>query len=157
MTSESDLAADEARLQAIADELVEGIETHLGPWLRNLVANRSAGRVAGDDASAVLDLVAATVVERVRQLLTTDIDDQRANPLALIRSGLGPVTELLAAAEAPLVDRDPFDQQAFPDDVFALAPARFDDIHESLQEPGIRWGAAKAHVHLARRRAEGLI
>lgn len=157
MSPESDRAADEARLKAIANELIEGIEEHLGPWLRRLVTDRSAGRVAVDDTSPVLDGVADAIIDRVKGLLATDIDEQRANPLALIRSGLGPVTELLAAAGAPHVARDPFDEQAFPDDVFALAPASFADIHESLQEPGIMWGAAKAYVHLARRRAEGLI
>ena len=29
------------------------------------------------------------------------------------------------------------------------------DLDPALHEPGLRWGAAKAHVVLARRRAEG--
>ncbi len=45
--------------------------------------------------------------------------------------------------------------RAFPDDPFDLSPATFGDIDERLAEPGLRWGAAKAYVHLARRRAAG--
>jgi putative CocE/NonD family hydrolase len=45
---------------------------------------------------------------------------------------------------------------SFPDDAYDLGPASFADIDPSLHEPGLMWGAAKAHVHLARRRAEGL-
>ena len=43
----------------------------------------------------------------------------------------------------------------FPDDVYDLAPATFDDVSPDLHDPGLRWGAAKAHVHLKRRRAAG--
>lgn len=97
------------------------------------------------------------MLEHVRLLLTTDIDEQRANPLAIVRSGLGPATMLLASLGSATIERDPFAVQAFPDDVYDLAPATFGDIDESLQELGLRWGAAKAHVHLSRRRAEGLL
>jgi hypothetical protein len=40
--------------------------------------------------------------------------------------------------------------------VYDLSPAAFADLDPSLREPGLTWGAAKAHVHLARRRREGL-
>ena len=40
----------------------------------------------------------------------------------------------------------------FPDDDYDLSPATFADIDESLHEPGLVWGAAKAHVVLTRRR-----
>ncbi len=101
--------------------------------------------------------MAEPLLERVRELLGTDIDEQRANPLALVRSGLGPATARLASLDLPAVERDPFVAQAFPDDIYDLAPATFGDIDESLQEAGLMWGAAKAHVHLSRRRAEGQI
>ncbi|MEZ5227993.1 MAG: hypothetical protein R2710_15365 [Acidimicrobiales bacterium] len=58
--------------------------------------------------------------------------------------------------EVSPADRDPFAVQTFPDDLYDLAPATFADIDEALHEPGLMWGAAKAHVHLSRRRAEGL-
>jgi len=38
-----------------------------------------------------------------------------------------------------------------------LAPAAFEDVAPELRDPGIEWGAAKAFVHLRRRRAEGVV
>jgi hypothetical protein len=59
---------------------------------------------------------------------------------------------VLRAAGVPPVRRDEFAEHAFPDDVYDLAPASFADVDPSLHEPGLVWGAAKAHVHLSRRR-----
>jgi hypothetical protein len=53
------------------------------------------------------------------------------------------------------VARDEFSLRNFPDDVYDLTPASFADVDPELHEPGLLWGAAKAHVHLARRRREG--
>ena len=55
----------------------------------------------------------------------------------------------------PEVLRDEFDASINPDDVYSLYPAHWSDIDESLTEPGIVWGAAKAATVLQRRRAEG--
>jgi hypothetical protein len=43
----------------------------------------------------------------------------------------------------------------FPADVYALVPATLADLDPELAQPALTWGAAKAHVILARRRAEG--
>ena len=59
-------------------------------------------------------------------------------------------------AGVPAVVRDEFAERAFPGDVYDLAIASFADLDTALHEPGLVWGAAKAHVVLARRRAEGL-
>jgi hypothetical protein len=59
---------------------------------------------------------------------------------------------VLRAAGVPPIVRDEFDERAFPDDVYGLIPAAFADIDASLYEPGLVWGAAKAHAHLVRRR-----
>jgi hypothetical protein len=53
------------------------------------------------------------------------------------------------------VARDEFSERNFPDDTYDLTPASFADVDPSLHEPGLEWGAAKAHVHLARRRRQG--
>ena len=89
------------------------------------------------------------------QLLATDVDAQSANPLALFRSCTTPVTEWLTRQGVEPRQRDPFAVDAFPDDVYGLFPARWDDIDPSLQAPGITWGAWKAMTILQRRRAEG--
>ena len=165
------MSDDDARLAEIANALVEGLERELQPWLQALVFERLATAPssqvptsgAGTDPTSIQRAVVATstavsdtIVDRVRTLLETDIDEQRANPLALVRSGLGPATDLLRELGVTPVQRDPFVEQSYPDDVFDLAPASFGDIHESLHEAGLMWGAAKAHVHISRRKAEGL-
>ena len=147
---------DDIRMAEIATALADGLEAHLRQWLRALLDERSGGGVDPLAAERAIEAAVVPMLERVRVLLRTDIDEQRANPLAMVRSGLGPVTDLLASLGVPEVERDPFVVRAFPDDVYDLAPATFGDIHESLQEAGLMWGAAKAHVHLSRRRAEGL-
>ena len=60
-----------------------------------------------------------------------------------------------ARAGVPPVDRDEFAARQFPDDVYDLAPTSFAELDPDLHEVGLVWGAAKAHVHLARRRADG--
>jgi hypothetical protein len=61
---------------------------------------------------------------------------------------------VLREAGARPVARDAQAQRHFPDDLYDLTPASFADIDPALHEPGLVWGAAKAHVHL-RRRAQG--
>ncbi len=95
------------------------------------------------------------VAPRVRAALLTDIDRQAVSPLALVRGAVAFPTEVLRAAGVPPVVRDDFVERRFPDDVYDLAPASFADLDPALHEPALRWGAAKAHVHLARRRRDG--
>jgi hypothetical protein len=102
-------------------------------------------RVAGERARAEIGI-------EVRALLAQDVDDQRANPLAVVRRAVRYPTAVLRTAGVPSVVRDEFDERAFPDDVYALTPASFADVDPSLHEPGLLWGAAKAHAHLMRRR-----
>ena len=59
-----------------------------------------------------------------------------------------------AAAGVPEASRDREAVRFQPEDVYDLAPASFADLAPELHELGISWGAAKAHVHLRRRRRE---
>jgi hypothetical protein len=106
---------------------------------------RDAARRAGEKARA-------EVGAAVRDLLDQDVDAQRANPLAIVRRAVIYPTEVLRAAGLPPVVRDDFEERTFPDDIYALTPATFADVDPSLHEPGLLWGAAKAHAHLTRRR-----
>lgn len=155
---------DEDRLRAYADALASGVVAALGPWVEAAVA-RIAGAwdpaLAADPAlvaaaRAAGEQAAAEVGTEVRQALAADVDAQRASPLAVVRGAVRYPTEVLAAAGVPEVVRDEFAERAFPADRYGLAPATFADLDPSLHEPGLAWGAAKAHVVLARRRAEGL-
>ena len=146
------LADDEATLADYAQRLIATVEAVAEPWLTRLVAVR-APQVADDPAVAErLSTAATEMVSELRSLLERDIADQPTGPLEVLRRAVTVPTQLLTQAGAPAVPRDEFAQTNFPDDVYALTPASFADIDASLHEPGLMWGAAKAHVHLRRRR-----
>ena len=109
---------------------------------------REAARRAGTEAGT---LVGADV----RAFLAVDVDDQRTNPLAILRDAVRYPTAVLRAVGVPPLARDEFKERAFPADLYDLAPATWSDVDESLTEPGIVWGAWKAKRVLDRRRAEG--
>lgn len=150
------LADDETQLAAYAAVLADAIDDALPRWVE-----RGIGRHVRIDASIephVRDLAAVVRAEtgtQVRALLATDIDEQRANPLALLRAAVPHLTTFLDGLGVPSPDRDEFARRNFPADRYDLSPATFADVDPALQEPGLVWGAAKAHVHLQRRRAEG--
>ena len=159
--TDPDVRSDEEKLAVIADALADAVEAALPVWVERSVVRlveahqgvidghtRAAARAAGVRA-------AEEVGGAVRALLATDVDEQRANPLAVLRTAVRHPGEVLAAAGVPPVVRTPFDERAFPDDVYGLAPATWADIDPDLHERGLVWGAAKAHVVLARRRREG--
>ena len=146
----------------IGERLADSVEAALPGWVERVVAGRvadwnapvppdtaeraaEAGRRARDD-----------VAPRLRQLLASDVDDQRSTPLSLVRQAVPYATEVLARAGVPPVVRDEVAERVFPDDDYDLVPATLGDVHPDLVEPGLVWGAAKAHVVLSRRRAEGL-
>lgn len=128
-------------------------------WVVRCVVQRchEAGAVVDETvfgAAAVAGVAAARLVERdLRSLFATDIDEQRTGPLEVLRSAVVFPTRVLGELGVPPVDRDDFERRAFPGDVYGLSPASFSDVDEVLHEPGLAWGAAKAHTHLQRRRS----
>lgn len=143
-------------LGAKADALSQAIEAALPGWVERSVerlliaftgeadpATMAEARVAGEAARA-------EVGDRVRALLGADIDEQRTNPLALLRAAVSYPTGVLRRAGVPPVVRDDFAEAHFPDDRYDLAPATFADVDPSLHEPGLEWGAAKAWAHTHR-------
>jgi hypothetical protein len=152
---------DAAALEAYATDLADGVERAIPRWVDRTVRGVLAaqGIAVTDEVEAGIDDAAARARAeggpRVRRLLETDIDAQRGNPLAVLRSLVPYPTAVLRAAGARPVARDEFAVRNFPDDAYDLSPATFADVDPDLHEPGIVWGAAKAHVHLARRRREG--
>lgn len=153
---------DAAALADRAAALADAIDRVLGPWLVRVVgerwqdwsgsapspALRAAAEAAGEQAREA-------IVPELRALLAADVDAQRANPLAIVRRAVGPATAVLAEAGVPHVVRDAHAERIFPDDVYDLSPGSFADLDPSVHQPGLEWGAAKAHVVLARRRREG--
>ncbi len=153
---------DEMQLSLYAAELVDGVDSALGGWVERCVRDRCAA-VGTELDDETQDLVGravagcrAEVVPRLRELLGSDIDDQRSTPLAVVREGVRFPTRLLAELGVPPERRDEFDERAFPDDPYSLSPASLAELDPALGEVALRWGAAKAYVHLARRRTQGL-
>ena len=150
----------ERALAEKADALGDAVEATVGPWLIGSVRRVAAAqRLDVDDrfllaAEAAANAAKADVVPKVRALLAADVDEQTTTPLALLREAVGPATAVLAELGAVPVARDPFAVRAFPGDVYGLAPAAFEEVAPELKDPGLEWGAAKAFVHLRRRRAE---
>jgi hypothetical protein len=157
------LADDEERLRVLARTLGHQLLSAVGPWLTRAGDKRvaAAGLAAVDDGSrrsrsarirATATATAEALAPEIRRVLEADVDAGRGSPLAVIRAGTGPFTKMLLEIGVPPVARDEFSRRTFPDDLFDLGPASFADVHESLQDPGLMWGAARAHVHLRRRR-----
>jgi hypothetical protein len=148
---------DLAVLDTLAGALADAVEAVLPAWVERAVASR-AGLVDADLRAATMSAgrrAAAEVGAELRAVLADDVDEQRANPLAVLRQAVRYPTEVLAAAGVPPVARDEFAERAFPADVYDLSPATWSDVDPTLHERGVVWGAAKAHVVLARRRREG--
>ena len=146
------LADDEAALLRYAENLVHAVESVVADWFRRLITARAPGVAITDDMSVYLDDGAVQVVSELRALLGLDISSQTMGPLEVLRRAIRFPQYILSETGAEPIQRDSFAVSAFPDDVFGLTPASFADIDPSLHEPGLIWGAAKAHVHLRRRR-----
>lgn len=153
--------ADAAALAAYATALAGGVERAIPAWVDRAVRAVLAAQgipVTGEVEAGIAEAATrarADGAPRARTLLDADIDVQVGNPLAVLRSLVPYPTAVLRAAGARPVARDEFAVRNFPDDAYDLSPATFADVDPDLHEPGLVWGAAKAHVHLARRRREG--
>lgn len=162
MTEHSDEATprespeDAARLQDYADTFTEAVARHIGPWVERSLQTRLASANIDVDSAVTeqvrttRDHVAGRVIDAFRLLMNTDIDQQRTTPLEIIRGAVPLMTAMLEQHHVAPVERDPFDQQQFPHDLYGLSPHHVSDIDESLHEAALVWGAAKAHVHLQR-------
>jgi hypothetical protein len=151
--------ADEIRLREYASALADAVDAALPRWVERSVERvlGDAGRAPDSCSAEARDAgarAAAEVGPQVRALLGLDIDEQRTNPLALLRRAVAYPTAVLERAGVPPVARDETEVRLFPGDVYSLTPASFADIDAALHEPGLAWGAAKAFVHLKRRRAD---
>lgn len=153
--SDPTLDDDEAQLAAFAVDLGDRVEAALGSWVqRSLVAAAAAGgaQPVPDEIPDVVAATRAVVMPKLRRVLGADVDAGAGNPLAALRGGVGPMTECLVAWGAAQPPRDEFLERQFPGDPYQLGPAAFSDVDPDLHEPGLVWGAARAHVHLRRRR-----
>lgn len=143
--------SDDDQLALYAEELIGGLVAHVPGWVERTLSGHLGRPVEPHETpSSAID----RALSDVAVLLRTDIDRQHANPLAIVRSLVEPMTDVLRRSEAAMVPRDPDAVRLFPNDHFDLTPGAFSDVHPELHLPGLTWGAAKAHVHLQRRRTE---
>jgi hypothetical protein len=151
---------DDLHDRAAAAVLV-GVDRHLAAfWERRALtlvevwAERPATSDEADRVRAAAEGAAATAVAELRRLLAADVDQQWTTPVDVVRRSMGELTELLAGMGIAPVVRDEFEERAYPDDPYGLAPRTLADVDASLQEPALVWGAAKARLHAARHAAE---
>jgi hypothetical protein len=128
--------------------LAEAVTAAIPGWVVRCVTQLAP--TLHDEAAAAGVRAAADVGPRLRDLLAADVDDQRVNPLMLVREAVRHPTQVLADAGVEPPHRSSFDAEHFPDDPYGLVPMTWRDVDESLHELGIVWGARKAMVHRAR-------
>jgi non-ribosomal peptide synthetase component F len=147
------------RLSEASAALIDGVGVALPAWAARaadnlltawggLDADRQQEVVA--DAREAGEWAAERVAGELRDLLVLDPAEQRATPLEIIRSAVAEPTAVLAAAGLPDVVRDPFEEQAWPDDRFGLVPRTLRDLDPDLAAIHFAWGVAKAAVLRAR-------
>lgn len=151
MDAEPTLADDEAHLAVIAADFGAALSRQVPVWLRRrtLALAPSVEHAVLDQA---VDATMAALGPELERILAADVDAGAGSPLAAVRASVGEVTAVLVAAGVDRPERDEFGARVFPDDIYGLGPASFAEIDESLHEPSLVWGAARAHVHLRRRR-----
>lgn len=144
-----------------AAALLDAVADALGPWMHRCVervAHEQLGEVPEmltAQARASVEEARPAVLGELAELLAADVDEQRSNPLSVLRGAVRVPTAVLAAHGVAPRRRDAFREQAFPDDLYDLSPATWSDVDPSLHEPGLVWGAWKAKTVLDRRRQEG--
>lgn len=151
-----DADAAALRLRETSDAILVGVARTLPGWVERGIARIADawGRLDPDeraalDAGAREAAVAATtrVTAALRALFATDAAAQRSTPLEIVRTATREVTEVLAAAGIPPVERDAFAERAFPDDLYGVTPATLADLgDEELGPLQLAWGLAKVQV-----------
>lgn len=146
-------AGDEALMVAIQAELAAAVDEAIEPWVLSTLARFAFDPMS--DAITVAKACRDDVGDQLRRLFATPVAQQATTPLAILRSAGRFPTAALAAAGIPPVPRDPFELRQQPEDIYGVAAATWADFGPGVAEAGLRWGAAKAHLHLrARARLE---
>lgn len=151
-------ADDEAQFDELSRLLIEAVDRAIEPWVVAAVDSRIgdwASRQTKQQALEAARAARASIIGSLCSLLEADLDAQRGNPLAVLRRTVTYPTNVLREAGVPSVRRDEDAKRLHPDDHYDLTPGAFADFGPDVHEAGLRWGAAKAHLHLQRRRAEG--
>lgn len=142
------------RLRDAGAAIITGVEAALPGWVEARVAfiANAWGRLDAP-ARSLLDRRASEagmaagerVTADLRVFFATPVAEQRTTPLEIVRTASRDVTEVLRDAGIPPVERDAFDERAFPDDLYGVTPASLNDLgDDSLGPWQLAWGLAKA-------------
>jgi hypothetical protein len=117
-------------------------------WGRLDAEERAATRAAAEEVAGP---ATERVVAMLRDLFARDPAEQRSTPLQIVRSLVAAPTAVLHGAGVPGVVRDAFEERAFPDDEYDLAPRTLGDLGDPDLGPQVlAWGLSKAAVLRAR-------
>jgi hypothetical protein len=148
-------------LREAGDAIVAGVERELPGWVERSVTRilDAWGRTspaerarAERDAVVAAQTATARVSQELRDLFALDPEQQRSTPLEIVRRAYREPTAVLSAAGIPPVERDEFDERAWPDDTYGLVVHGLGELgDEDLAPLQLAWGMAKAKVVRARR------
>ena len=151
-----DAAAAQARLREASDAILAGVAAVLPAWFAGRVAfiadawgRLDAPARASLDAAASDAAVMTTtrVTDALSVLFGTEAAAQRTTPLEIVRTAAVDVADVLREAGIPPVERDAFDERAFPDDAYGVTPSSLSDLGDDDLGPlQLAWGLAKARV-----------
>jgi hypothetical protein len=145
--------------QALFDAVCEAVPLWISRRINDILHN--ASEASRHNVLSLLDDIVLRTHEYVRRelhhMLAQDVDEQRNNPLHILRLSTQFATHALKSEGIPEAVRDEFDSAALPDDIYAIGPLTWKDLSDDVHEAGITWGAWKAATVLQRRRAEGKI
>jgi hypothetical protein len=128
--------------------VVSSVTRIVDAWGRLEPGERAAAVAA---AQAAAGPATERVVAALRELFACDPAEQRTTPLQVVRGLVSAPTAVLRSAGVPGVVRDAFEERAFPDDDYDLAPRTLGDLGDPDLGPQLlAWGLAKAAVLRAR-------
>lgn len=159
----SGMNASVDKLEPYPRDLYDAVVRSVPMWVsRRMIEIASKGGVsAGADFMSSVEAVVQETTTQIQgdllSLLSTDVDQQRFNPLQVIREANVFANRALDATGVPVPHRDEFDSQVMPHDTYAFGPLTWRDLSDDVHDAGISWGAWKAATVLTRRRAEGKI
>jgi hypothetical protein len=100
-------------------------------------------------------LAAEHLAGPLEKLLLSDVDSQWTTPLGMVRGLVSFASEVLEAAGVPHVERDSFEVDRFPEDLYRLTPSSLAALGPEVGEMGLVWGASKAIAHRSRHEPAG--
>lgn len=137
--------------------LFDAVAACYDEWLTRSINERAHGAIAQERIREIVAESSRTALEDLYEFLSVDVDQQKNNPLHILRQSTRLANELLRSGAVTPPVRDEFETSAMPHDLYGIGPLTWRDLNEDVHEAGITWGAWKAATVLSRRRHEGKI